>query len=86
MPFLYYDNNPHAMMKMKTLLRGVAQLLFVIAGLSFLVGGRAISIFAKTERVLAEAEGIGLAVVCGGLGFLAKSVGDNLDDEDSSGQ
>jgi hypothetical protein len=86
MPFLYYDNNPHAMMKMKTLLRGLAQLLFVIAGLSFLVGGRAISIFSKTERVLAEGEGIGLAVVCGGLGFLAKSGGDNLDDGDSSGQ
>jgi len=72
------------MMKMKTLLRGLAQLLFVFAGLSFFVGGLVIGILAKTERALAEVEGIGLAVVCGGLGFLAKSVGDNLDDGDSS--
>jgi hypothetical protein len=60
---------------MKTLLRGVAQLLFVIAALSFFVGGRAISTFTQTERVLVEMEGIGLAVVCGARGALAKSVG-----------
>ena len=58
---------------MKTLLQGVAQLLFVIASLCFFVGGRAISTFTKTERVLAEMEGIGLAVLCGALGFWAKT-------------
>jgi len=70
---------------MKSLLRGVAHLLFVIAALSFFVGGRAISTFTKRERVLAEIKGIGLAVVCGALGALAKSAGDNLDDGEDSG-
>jgi hypothetical protein len=45
-----------------SLLRGVAWLLFVIAGLAFWFGGRAISEFAKTERILAEMEGIALTV------------------------
>ncbi len=71
---------------MKTLLRGVAQLLFVFAGLSFFVGGLAINILTKTELMLAEVEGVGLAVACGALGFLAESVGDNLDDGNSNGQ
>jgi hypothetical protein len=72
---------------MKTLMRGLAQLLFVIARLFFFVGGRAISTFTKTERLLAEMEGIGLAVVFGALGALTKSAGDNLDDgNNSSGQ
>ena len=69
---------------MKTLLRGVAQHLFVIAALSFFVGGRAIGTFTKTERVLAAMEGIALAVVRGALGALAKSAGDNLDDGEDS--
>jgi len=72
---------------MKTLLQGVAQLLFIIAALCFFVGGRAISTFTKTERVLAEMEGIGLAVLCGALGFWAKTAADNLDEgNDASGQ
>ena len=64
----------------KALLRGVSWILFVIAGFAFLVGGRAISEFAKTERVLAEMEGLGLAVVCGGLGLWAKSTADDFDE------
>jgi hypothetical protein len=72
---------------LKLLLRGVAWLLFAVACFAFLVGGRAISEFTKTNRILAEMEGIGLAVVTGALGFLAKTVGKNLDEgEDSSGQ
>ena len=72
---------------MKSVLRGLSQLLLVIAGLSFFVGGRAISEITKTERMLAEVEGIGLAVVCGALAFIAKSAADNLDEgNDTSGQ
>lgn len=71
---------------MKPLLKGASQLLFVIAGLLFLVGGRAISEFTKTDRVLAEFLGIGLAVVFVVLGFVAKSAADDLNDENSAAQ
>ena len=67
---------------MKSLLRGASNTLFVIAGLSFFVGGRAISEFTKTDRVLAEGLGIGLTVVFAALGMLAKSRADDLDDDD----
>jgi hypothetical protein len=33
------------------------------------------STFSKTERVLAEMEGIGFTVACGALGVLAKPAG-----------
>jgi hypothetical protein len=56
----------------ETLLNGAAWLLFIIAGLAFLVGGRAISQFAKTERMLAEMEGMGIAIACGVLGTLVR--------------
>jgi len=37
--------------------------------------------------MLAEVEGVGLAVACGVLGFIAKTVADNLDEgNDTSGQ
>jgi hypothetical protein len=69
------------------LLRGVSWLLLAVAGIAFLVGGRAISEFGKTDRVLAEMEGLGLAIVTGGLGLVAKTAADNLDqDEDSLGR
>jgi hypothetical protein len=56
------------------------------AALFFLVGGRAISAFTKTERLIAEIEGIGLAAVCGALAFWAKTAADNLDEgNDTSG-
>ncbi len=74
------------MSTMKSLLKGASQTLFAIAGLSFLVGGRAISEFTKTDRVLAEGLGIGLTVVCALLGMLAKTKADDLDDEDSAAQ
>jgi drug/metabolite transporter (DMT)-like permease len=71
---------------MKALLRGISQILFVIAGLLFLVGGRAISEFTNADRVLAEILGIGMAFVFGIFGMVAKNAADNLDDEDSAGQ
>ena len=61
-------------------------MLFVIAGLLFFVGGRAISEFTKADRVLAEMLGIGLAFVFGIIGIVAKNAADNLDDEDSAAQ
>jgi hypothetical protein len=71
---------------MKPLLKGASQLLFVIAGLLFLVGGRAISEFTKTDRVLAEFLGIGLAVVFLVLGIVAKNAAHDLNEEDSAAQ
>jgi hypothetical protein len=72
---------------LKLLLRGVSWLLLAVAGFAFWVGDRAISEFAKTDRILAEMEGIGLAIVTGALGFVAKNAADHLDEgQDSSGQ
>ena len=50
----------------------------MIAGLAFWFGGRAINEFAKTDRMLAEMEGIGLAAVCDALGAVARYAGENL--------
>jgi hypothetical protein len=58
----------------------------LIAGLLFLVGGRAISEFTKTDRVLSEFLGIGLAVVFLVLGIVAKSAADDRNGEDSAAQ
>lgn len=72
---------------MKTVLQGLSVILVVIAGICFFVGGLVISEISKTGRALAEVEGTGLAVACGLLAFIAKSVADNLDDdEDSAGR
>jgi hypothetical protein len=60
------------------LLKGVAWLLFVIAGLAFCVGGRAISEFAHADRILAELVGLVIAGLCAVLGVLAKTAGENL--------
>ena len=59
-------------------LQGLAWVFFAIGGLAFWVGGRALDEFAKTDRMLAEMEGIDIAVVCGALGALTKVVGDRL--------
>jgi hypothetical protein len=64
------------------LLRGMAWLLFAVAGLAFWVGGRAINEFARTGRMLAEMEGIALAAVCAGLGAVVKSAGENLKEDE----
>ena len=70
---------------MKGLLRGISRVLFVIAGLLFFVGGRAISEFTEADRVSAEMLGIGSAFVFGIFGMVAKSAADNLANEDSTG-
>jgi hypothetical protein len=63
---------------LRVLLQGVAWLLFVAAGIAFFVGGRAISEFAKTDRMLAEVEGFFIAAVCAGFGAIAKAAGEYL--------
>lgn len=58
----------------------------MIAGLLILVGGRAISEFTKTDRILSEFLGMGLAAVFFALGFAAKNAADDPNDEDSADQ
>ncbi|MGZ7061173.1 MAG: hypothetical protein ACXVJL_16310 [Candidatus Angelobacter sp.] len=60
----------------KAFLRGVSGLLFGIAGIAFFFGGRVIREATKTDLVLSEMEGIFIALVCLGLGALAKSAGE----------
>jgi hypothetical protein len=68
------------------LLQVTAWLLFAVAGIAFCWGGRAISEFTKTDRILAEIEGIGFTFLAGALGFIAKSAADNISEgADSSG-
>ena len=79
---------PHATSSpWKTLLRGIAWLLFVIAGLAFLVGGRAISEFGKIDRILAEFLGLGIAAATGALGYILNNTADDPGtDEDPTAQ
>lgn len=65
---------------MKTLVRGLSQVLFVIAGVVFFGGGILISVLTKTERVTAEMAGIAVAVVLGIFGMVAHRVVDYMDD------
>ena len=65
-----------------SVLQGVAWILFAFAGLAFWAGGRAINELAKTGRLLGEMGGIALAVVCGGLGAVVKSAGENLAEDE----
>jgi hypothetical protein len=58
----------------------------VLAGFAFFFGGRAIAEFTTTKRLLAEVEGMGLAVLLGIIGFVVKRAADNLsDDKNASG-
>jgi hypothetical protein len=66
------------------LLRGVASLFWVLAGVAFWVGGGLIHTVANTERVLAEVEGIGLAALFLGLGVIAKLSADRVEVGDGS--
>jgi hypothetical protein len=57
----------------KLLLHVMAWILFVVAAIAFWAGGRLISAVSKTGRLLAEAEGVGIAVVFVGLGGYCKA-------------
>src|SRR3974390_2676119 len=52
----------------KQTISGVSRVLIAGGGMSFLIGGRALHEFAGVERLLAEAEGLGAAVVLISLG------------------
>jgi hypothetical protein len=65
-----------------SLLNGTAYLLFVIAGLAFWFGGGLIHAVFQTERLLAEAEGIGLVALFGGIGAITKTIATRLETGD----
>jgi hypothetical protein len=65
-----------------SLLNGTAYVLFVIAGMALWFGGGLIHAVVQTERLLAEAEGIGLAALFGGIGALAKTIATRLETGD----
>jgi len=65
----------------KCLLKGAGKALLVIAVLLFFVGGKAISVFTKTDRVTAEMLGIALAFVFGILGVVANNAAGYVDDD-----
>jgi uncharacterized membrane protein len=69
---------------LRGLLRGLSWLLLAFAGLSFWVGGRAISEFGKVDRLLAEFLGLSLAGVAGLLGYVLKEKADDFDDSPDS--
>ncbi len=83
--------SPSAKSAIRNLLRGLAWILFVIAGVLFWVGGRTIyesetrSDFSMRDRALAEFAGIGLAAVVGGLGAIAKAAGAHFEEADDGG-
>jgi hypothetical protein len=61
------------------LLNRVAYLFFVIAGIAFWFGGGLIHTMLQTDRVPSEAEGIGLAVLLGGIGAIVKTIATRLE-------
>ena len=72
---------------LKAFLRAGSWLLLGIAALAFWVGGRALSEFAKVDRILAEFLGLLIAVVAGIVGYVLKTSADDLDGgEDPSSQ
>jgi hypothetical protein len=52
--------------------------------LAFWVGGRAIREFAKTDRVLAEMEGVALTALFSGLGVIAKATADRVEENEGN--
>ena len=68
----------------KASLHGLAWILFVIAGLTFWVGGRAISEFGRIDRILSEMLGLGIAFATGALAYILKTTADDLGSEQDS--
>jgi hypothetical protein len=65
-----------------SLLNGAAYLFFVIAVLAFWLGGGLIHAVVQTDRLLAEAEGIGLACLFGGIAALIKTTATRVETGD----
>ena len=72
--------NPSTRSDAQHLLQGIAWLFFVAAGLAFWFGGGVIhAVVPRTDRVLAEIEGMALAALCAGLSVIARGVKDRLE-------
>jgi len=69
---------------LRAFLRGLSWFFLAVAGLSFWVGGRAISEFGKVDRILAEFFGLSLAGIAGLLGYILKERADDLEDSSDS--
>lgn len=69
---------------LKYFLQGLSSVLFAIAGLSFLVGGRVLMAFWKVDFVLAEFLGIACAALCIGIALVAKSKIEDLEWEEQN--
>jgi hypothetical protein len=65
---------------LKAFLHGLAWFSLVVAGLSFWVGGRAISEFGKVDRIMAEFLGLSIAGGAGLLGYILKEKANGRDD------
>ena len=65
----------------KVLLHALSGLLFVIGGSAFWVGGIVINEVAKVGRALSEFLGLAVAAACIGLGLVAKTSADGLDED-----
>jgi hypothetical protein len=60
-------------------LQGLSKIMFLIAGISFLFGGRALCEFEKLDFVLAEFLGLAFAAMCIAAGFIAKSKAEEIE-------
>lgn len=74
--------NPTTKARLASLLNVAAYLLFVIAGMAFWFGGGLIHAVVQRDRVPAEAEGLGLAMLFGGIGALVKTIATRLETGD----
>ena len=65
-----------------SLIRGAALLLGVVAGFSFLWGGRALQEFANFDRMFGEAVGLVFALVLGMIAVFLKALAERIEDHD----
>ncbi len=73
---------PSTRTALESLLRGLAGVLFVAAGFAFWFGGGLIHALGTTDRVVAEVEGLTIALLFLGLAGGAKILEDRLDEGD----
>lgn len=62
----------------------LSTLLFVVAGISFFVGGRILHEARNVDRTLAEVLGIGFAVLCAFAGTMSRRAIEDLDWEEAN--
>jgi hypothetical protein len=64
---------------LRHILLGLSKVMFVVGGLSFLFGDRALMEFGKVDFVLAEFIGIGFAAFCMIIGLIAHHKAEDLE-------